>query len=149
MVFTGVVVYYISFNILCYQNPDSSFLFSDFPIHLYPLIFTFCFSFSLVSVKSAIWIFSDSSRDSRLFIFPFSPFTLIVAIVRFLFFLILFSFMSFLVCSALCRFNLFHSLYPQLFVICTVLEILLLIYVDFCCFSWSWNVCIGVVPNAN
>ena len=69
-------------------TPPPSFSFLFFPIHLYPLIFTFCFSFSLVSVISAIWIFSDSSNDSRLFIFPFSPLTLIVAMVRFLFFLI-------------------------------------------------------------
>ena len=69
-------------------TPPPSFSFLFFPIHLYPLIFTFWFSFSVVSVISAIWIFSDSSRDSRLFIFPFSPFTLIVAIERFLFFLI-------------------------------------------------------------
>ena len=71
-------------------TPPPSLFFLFFPIHLYPLIFIFCFSFGLVSVMSAIWIFSASSRDSRLLIFPFIPLTLIAAIVRFLFFLIFF-----------------------------------------------------------
>ena len=45
--------------------------------------------FNLVSVISAMSIFSLASRDSRLFTFPLIPFTLIAAMFRVLFFLIL------------------------------------------------------------
>ena len=129
-------------------TPPPSFSFLFFPIHLYPLIFTFCFSFSLVSVISAIWIFSDSSSDSRLFIFPFSPLTLIVAMVRFLFFLIFvllrfffswfcalsFSSISLSVSSAVC-------------VLCCPRDISVDFSWFFPVFSWSSNVCTVIVRN--
>ena len=67
-----------------------------FPIHLYPLMFIFCFSGSLVSVINAIWALVACSIDSRLLIFPFIPLTLHVTIIRFLFFLIRFHVLLFL-----------------------------------------------------
>ena len=81
------------FDISCdtrMPTPPPVLFFLFFPIHLYPLMFIFCFSGSLVSVISAIWALVACSIDSRLFIFPFIPLTLHVTIVRFLFFLIRF-----------------------------------------------------------
>ena len=53
-------------------------------------MFILSFPWSLVSVMRAIPIFSDCRRFSRLGNFPFMPFILMVAMVRVLFFLILF-----------------------------------------------------------
>ena len=77
-------------------TPPPVLFLSVFPIHLYPLMFIFVFSGSLVSVISAIWVWVGCNIDSRLLIFPFIPLTLHVTIVRFLFFLIRFLLLLFL-----------------------------------------------------
>ena len=61
----------------------------DLSVHLYPFINIVSPFFNIVSVIRAIAIFSVCSRDSRLFIFPLRPLTLMLAMVISLFFLIL------------------------------------------------------------
>ena len=67
--------------------PDLSLLF--FPIHLYPLMLADSLLLSLDSVIRAMSTFSVSRRVCILLIFPFIPLVFMLAIIRFLFFLIL------------------------------------------------------------
>ena len=73
-------------------TPPPFFSSRFFPIHLYPLILILLLPENLVSEISAIPIFSDWRRDSRLLILPLIPFMLMAAMVSIEFFLILFLF---------------------------------------------------------
>ena len=67
--------------------PDLSFLF--FPIHLYPLMLAYSLLLSLDSVIRAMFTLSTSRRVRILMVFSLIPLVFMLAIVRFLFFLIL------------------------------------------------------------
>ena len=120
-----------------------------FSIHLYPLIEIWSPFFIFVSVMRAMSIFSAWRSDSRLFIFPFSPLTLIVASVISRFFLILFLFFLFvsrffpgcLVCSLLLAFSFGSVLF--LLGVSSVFSLFVSFHMGLLRSVWAWTLSVG------
>ena len=85
---SSVVLFAILLLSSMHTPPPSDFLF--LAVYLLPLMFKLSVPFSLVSDIGAMSILSLPSRDYRIFSFPLIPYTLIAAMFRVLFFLILF-----------------------------------------------------------